>query len=61
MKKMSKVDFLNILNKDNSDENIESPLSIALEVGNNRCVEIILNYMSKIETNASRKFMSVMP
>ena len=47
--------------KDLSDEGIESPLSIAIEIGNNRCVEIILEYMSKIETNASRKFMSVMP
>lgn len=57
----SKVDVLGVFNNDKDDEGIESPLSIAIEIGNNRCVEIILNYMSKIETNASRKFMSVMP
>ena len=38
-----------------------SPLSLALKEGNNRCVEIILSFMSKIDYNASSKFIEEMP
>jgi len=32
---------------------------MAIEVGNNKSVDIILGYMSKIETNGSRMFRDI--
>ena len=46
-----------VYTNDKADKN--SPLMIALEEGNNRNVEIILKYMSMIETNSSSKFISL--
>ena len=49
-------------NKKGDSENYNiSPLSLALEEGNARCVETILNHMSKIPYNASSKFFREMP
>ena len=55
------IDFFNLKRFfENADQDpIKSPLSIAM--GNNRCVEIILNYMSKIKADASKKLMHVLP
>ena len=57
----NKVDVLNVFGKDESEAVTISPLSLALKEGNNRCVEIILSFMSKIRYNASQKFVSEMP
>lgn len=57
----NKVDVLNVFGKESEEIKIISPLSLALKEGNNRCVEIILSFMAKIDYNASQKFISEMP
>lgn len=57
----NKVDVLNVFGKKNILMKTVSPLSLALKEGNNRCVEIILSYMAKIDYNASSKFVDEMP
>ena len=38
-----------------------TPLYLAVRENNNRCVDIILQYMTKIKFNSSRNFMNVFP
>ena len=57
----NKVDVMNVFGKKNTSLKTISPLSLALKEGNNRCVEIILSFMAKIDYNASSKFIDEMP
>lgn len=57
----NKVDVLNLMGNNVKTHQTVSPLSLALSEGNNRCVEIILSFMSKIDYNASSKFIHQMP
>jgi hypothetical protein len=57
----NKVDVMNVFGKKNTHMEMVSPLSLALKEGNNRCVEIILSFMAKIDYNASSKFVDEMP
>ena len=57
----NKVDVMNVFGAKDVVWITVSPLSLALKEGNNRCVEIILSFMSKIDYNASSKFIDEMP
>lgn len=57
----NKVDVMGVFEDKNVLHQTVSPLSLALKEGNNRCVEIILSFMSKIDYNASSKFIDEMP